>query len=93
MVPTPRHRRAFRGKNVWFRRSISQNARVVNRNFEKDSEGNTLSAGQQEYFNDSKVTDGNGNLLATYHVTPNTVNDNITAVHGYTLAIILSMVD
>lgn len=37
----------------------------------KDSLGNTLSAGQQEYFKDSKVRDADGNLLVMYHGTPN----------------------
>ena len=32
----------------------------------KDSEGNTLTEAQAEYFKDSKVTDGNGNLLVMY---------------------------
>ena len=35
----------------------------------KDSEGNTLSGGQQEYFKDSKVRDENGNLKVVYHGT------------------------
>ena len=34
-----------------------------------DSEGNTLSSQQQEYFKDSKVRDDNGNLRAVYHGT------------------------
>ena len=34
-----------------------------------DSEGNALSAGQREYFADSKVLDENGNLLLVYHGT------------------------
>lgn len=36
---------------------------------ERDSEGNTLSEGQQEYFKDSKVRDADGNLLIMYHGT------------------------
>ena len=35
----------------------------------KDSDGNTLSKEQQEYFKDSKVRDENGNLLVMYHGT------------------------
>ena len=35
----------------------------------KDSEGNELSDGQVEYFKNSKVRDGNGNLLVMYHGT------------------------
>ena len=38
---------------------------------ETDSDGNTLSAGQREYFADSKVLDENGNLMVMYHGTPN----------------------
>ena len=37
----------------------------------KDSEGNTLTKEQQEYFKDSKVRDENGNLLVMYHGTSN----------------------
>ena len=36
---------------------------------DRDSEGNTLSEGQIEYFKDSKVRDENGNLLVVYHGT------------------------
>ncbi len=36
---------------------------------ETDSEGNALSAGQREYFADSKVLDASGNLLLVYHGT------------------------
>lgn len=36
---------------------------------EIDSDGNTISAGQREYFADSKVLDDNGNLLLVYHGT------------------------
>ena len=34
-----------------------------------DSEGNELSAAQQEFFKDSKVRDADGNLLVVYHGT------------------------
>ena len=37
----------------------------------KDSEGNTLTEGQQEYFKDSKVRDDNGNLLVMYQGSAN----------------------
>ena len=36
---------------------------------QKDNEWKTLSNGQAEYFKDSKVRDGNGNLLVVYHGT------------------------
>lgn len=36
-----------------------------------DSEGNTISEQQQEYFKDSKVRDESGNLLPVYHGSPN----------------------
>ena len=36
---------------------------------DRDSEGRELSAGQQEYFKDSKVRDENGNLLLVHHGT------------------------
>lgn len=35
----------------------------------RDSEGNTLTEAQQEYFKDSKVRDKKGNLLVAYHGT------------------------
>ena len=36
---------------------------------EYDSQGNKLSKAQREFFKDSKVRDGNGNLLTLYHGT------------------------
>ena len=38
---------------------------------DRDSEGNTLSAEQQEFFKDSKIRDENGNLMKVYHGSPN----------------------
>ena len=38
---------------------------------ETDSTGETLSAGQREFFKDSKVVDEKGRLLTTYHGSPN----------------------
>lgn len=35
----------------------------------KDSDGNSLSAGQRDYFKDSKIRDDDGNLLVVYHGT------------------------
>ena len=35
----------------------------------KDSDGNNLTVGQEEYFKDSKVRDSNGNLKVMYHGT------------------------
>lgn len=60
--------------------SIRDNTKKVNNNVENsgerfsisvDSEGNTLSEQQQEYFKDSKVRDESGNLLPVYHGSPN----------------------
>ena len=42
---------------------------------EKDSEGNTLSEGQIEFFRDSKVRDNKGRLAPVYHGT--TINFNV----------------
>lgn len=39
--------------------------------FSLDSEGNKLTAEQEEYFKDSKVRDENGNLIPVYHGTNN----------------------
>ena len=47
---------------------------------EIDSEGNTLSKEQQEYFKDSKVRDENDNLIPVYHGTQ---NGGFTEFHGY----------
>lgn len=38
---------------------------------DRDSDGNTLSKEQIEFFKDSKVRDENGNLKVVYHGTPN----------------------
>lgn len=38
----------------------------------QDNQGRTLSKQQQDYFKDSKVRDGNGNLLEVYHGGENT---------------------
>lgn len=38
----------------------------------QDNQGRTLTKEQQEYFKDSKVRDGNGNLLTVYHGTGET---------------------
>lgn len=38
---------------------------------DRDSEGNTLTKEQIEFFKDSKVRDENGNLKVAYHGTPN----------------------
>ena len=43
---------------------------------DRDSDGNTLSKEQQEFFKDSKARDENGNLIVLYHGTA--VFDNIT---------------
>ena len=37
---------------------------------DRDSEGNTLTEAQQEFFKDSKVRDAEGNLLVVYHGSP-----------------------
>lgn len=37
---------------------------------ETDSDGKSLSDGQREYFNGTKVVDANGNLLRVYHGSP-----------------------
>lgn len=55
--------------------SISKNNEKVNKKYalssKMDSEGRVLSAEQQKYFADSKVTDNDGNLLVVYHGTNN----------------------
>ena len=50
--------------------SISQSTDSVKRKFsDRDSEGHTLTAEQQEFFKDSKVRDSKGRLLPVYHGT------------------------
>ena len=43
--------------------------KIANLRGESDSEGRELSAGQREYFKDSKAVDENGKLLVMYHGT------------------------
>ena len=50
--------------------SVLENLFEIQENINtKDSEGNTLSKEQQEYFKESKVRNENGNLLVVYHGT------------------------
>ena len=49
--------------------SISNSDENVKNSLDVDSDGNTLSKQQQEYFKDSKVRDENGKLLVVYHGT------------------------
>lgn len=61
--------------NALSNNSISKNSEKVNKKYalssKMDSEGRILSAEQQRYFADSKVTDNDGNLLVVYHGTNN----------------------
>lgn len=58
------------GNNALSDSKLSQNESDVNSKFsDRDSEGNTLTKAQQEYFKDSKVRDSEGNLLVMYHGT------------------------
>lgn len=61
--------------NALSNNSISKNNKKVNKKYslssKMDSEGRVLSAEQQKYFADSKVTDNDGNLLVVYHGTNN----------------------
>ena len=51
--------------------SISTDQENVKRKFslKEDSEGNTLTEGQREYFKDSKAVDAKGNLLVMHHIS------------------------
>ncbi len=50
--------------------SVAQKGKDGNRKFSlRDSKGRSLSAGQKEYFKDSKAVDENGRLLVMYHGT------------------------
>ena len=62
-----------------FRKSYADSGRineneVKNESDKFDSEGNTLSVIQAQYFANSKVRDKNGNLLVVYHGTENDFN-------------------
>ena len=58
-------------KGVVFRNNVTQQTTEVNKKFSsRDSNGNNLTAEQQEYFKDSKVRDEQGRLLVMYHGTP-----------------------
>ena len=49
-------------------KKISQNESDVNSKYsDRDSEGNTLTKAQQEYFKDSKARDKDGRLLKMWH--------------------------
>lgn len=64
--------------NALSNNSISKNGEKVNKKYalssKMDSEGRVLSAEQQRYFADSKVTDNDGNLLVLYHNTKKKFN-------------------
>ena len=64
--------------NALSNNSISKNGEKVNKKYalssKMDSEGRVLSAEQQRYFADSKVTDNDGNLLVVYHNTKKKFN-------------------
>ena len=52
--------------------SVPQEEETVKvKNSDRNSNGDKLSEGQQEYFKDSKVRDADGNLRVVYHGTPN----------------------
>ena len=50
--------------------SVENSTEKLKFSVEVDSAGRNLSEGQQEFFKDSKVRDGNGNLKVMYHGTP-----------------------
>lgn len=56
----------FRGDAEMVKMSVKEK----NGGLATDTEGNTLTTEQQEYFSDSKVRDENGKLMVVYHGTP-----------------------
>ena len=55
-----------------FKEKVNETSNEENKKFSlKDNKGNELTKGQQEYFKNSKVRDGEGNLMVMYHGTPN----------------------
>lgn len=61
----------YEGSPMYKSNQERKKAKSVKRYSLKDSEGNTLTEAQAEFFKDSKVRDDNGNLLVMYHGTPN----------------------
>lgn len=59
------------GNNEHLRSGNKDTSKQLKKSLDVDSEGNTLSKQQQEYFKDSKVRDENGRLKVMYHGTPN----------------------
>jgi len=49
---------------------LTQNSENVKYSLSEDANGNKLSEKQIEYFKDSKIRDGNGNLKVMYHGSP-----------------------
>ena len=71
----PKPNEGYALKNDISDKSISYPNDSVKRQLKKDSQGNTLSEEQAEFFKDSKVRDNKGNLLVVYHGT--TANFNV----------------
>lgn len=69
-VPISYEPRTFGSTTVTFNGSFPDEANKASKFSDRDSDGNTLSKTQQEYFKDSKARDANGNLLVVYHGTP-----------------------
>lgn len=80
------------GSKFGFIRSISQSSPKVktktqktSRELDMDSDGNTLSVEQSDYFADSQVRDDNGNLKVVYHGTGAQFNEfsyKFMSMHG-----------
>ena len=76
-MPIELQQSGYIGSISYFKRSVNIKGESFSNVFkedvvryqERDSEGNTLSEGQQEFFKDSKVRDKKGNLLVLYHGT------------------------
>lgn len=72
LTPDTKHFIAFRPEQIKYVTNENPTTNPDIRYSFKDSEGNSLSPQQAEYFADSKIRDENGNLKVMYHGSPET---------------------
>lgn len=82
---TSKTNRNVNSSNQMIQQNSTNSNNYVVQSLRVDSEGNTLTEQQVEYFNDSKIVDENGNLKVMYHGTSNagfTVFDGDFGISG-----------
>ncbi len=72
-----------KGKLIPLSKRFDNTTDDIRYDLDEDSDGNTLTEEQQEYFKDSKVRDENGNLLVVYHGTRNNNFTVFNRNHNY----------